>query len=373
MKTTTRYAILAIVLVAVVVAIWALQANKPAAVNAQPIALNTASSSPQVAATIQEKASKYPRAIELADPSGFINTKPFKLADLIGKKVILVDFWTYSCINCQRTLPYLTAWYQKYKDYGLEIVGVHSPEFDFEKVYDNVKKATEAAGVTYPVVMDNNMATWNAYHNRYWPHEYLIGIDGFIVHDHIGEGGYEETETEIQKLLQERAKRLGEDPSQIPTGFVHPDAQAPSQVGSPETYFGSKRNQYFGNGTPGATSVATYTVPNTIKPNLFYFGNKWSVYYEYAKSDVAGATITYKYTAKNVYMVAHAQTGVHVQVLLDGKPIPASMSGSDVKNGEVYISDDRLYNIVQGSSSGEHTLELKALQPGLEVYTFTFG
>jgi thiol-disulfide isomerase/thioredoxin len=139
----------------------------------------------------------------LAGISGYINTHDgFRLSEIVGKKVVLVDFWTYSCINCQRTQPYLNAWYKKYKDAGLEIVGVHTPEFAFEKDRANVVAAVEKFGITYPVVQDNDYQTWGTYGNRYWPRKYLIDIDGYIVYDHIGEGGYEETEEKIQELLR---------------------------------------------------------------------------------------------------------------------------------------------------------------------------
>src|SRR3989338_2998501 len=143
----------------------------------------------------EEKSKQYQLAKEITTPDGFINTddKPIILNDLIGKKVILMDFWTYSCINCQRTTPYLNSWYEKYKDAGLEIIGMHTPEFDFEKKYENVEKAVKQFGIKYPVVLDNDRATWQAYKNYYWPHKYLIDIDGFIIYDHIGEGGYAET------------------------------------------------------------------------------------------------------------------------------------------------------------------------------------
>ena len=139
------------------------------------------------------KEQKYEKAKELAGISGYLNTDAFKLSELIGKKVVLIDFWTYTCINCQRTLPYITAWDKKYRDQGLVVIGVHTPEFEFEKKKGNVQSAIEEFGIKYPVVQDNDYATWRAYNNRYWPRKYLIDIDGFIVYDHIGEGGYEET------------------------------------------------------------------------------------------------------------------------------------------------------------------------------------
>jgi thiol-disulfide isomerase/thioredoxin len=157
----------------------------------------------------QQKALKYRKAAELVNPNGYLNSDNFTIAQYIGKKVILIDFWTYSCINCLRTLPYLNSWNEKYGQDGLLIVGVHSPEFDFEKDYNNVKMAVEKNGIKYPIVLDNEHLTWDAYINRFWPHKYLIDIDGFIVYDHIGEGRYNETESEIQKALLERRERLG--------------------------------------------------------------------------------------------------------------------------------------------------------------------
>ena len=150
---------------------------------------------------IGNKEARYDKAKEISSPDGFINTAPITISELIGEKVILIDFWTYSCINCQRTLPYLNAWYEKYKDSGLAIVGIHTPEFGFEKEYDNVLAAAKKFGVTYPVVLDNDYATWRAYSNRYWPRKYLIDIDGYIVYDHSGEGAYDQTERKIQELL----------------------------------------------------------------------------------------------------------------------------------------------------------------------------
>lgn len=158
---------------------------------------------------VAEKEREYERVKEISTPDAIINApEDFNLADLVGEKVILVDFWTYSCINCQRTLPYLNDWHDEYADDGLVIVGVHTPEFEFEKDYDNVLRAVEKWGIEYPVVMDNDYSTWQSYRNRYWPRKYLIDIDGFIVYDHIGEGGYDETEEKIVELLNEKMHYL---------------------------------------------------------------------------------------------------------------------------------------------------------------------
>ena len=217
MPRKTKNIILVIVLVGVIGAIWYLQSQKAPIVPGQnvvvnygvgtstgattaatsiPVTASTPAASSTIAASragiIAEKEQEYPVAKELVDPTDFINSPPlgstpFTLSDLVGKKVVLIDFWTYSCINCVRTIPYLNAWYQKYKDEGLVIVGVHTPEFDFEKNYDNVAAAVKNLGIQYPVVLDSNMGTWNSYQNIYWPADYLIDIDGFI-RIHVGRG-----------------------------------------------------------------------------------------------------------------------------------------------------------------------------------------
>lgn len=157
---------------------------------------------------LAEKQKKFDAAREITTPNGFINTDGITVSEFIGKKVILIDFWTYSCINCQRTIPYLNSWYEKYEKEGLIILGVHTPEFEFEKDYNNVVKAVEKFEIKYPVILDNDYSTWTSYKNRYWPRKYLIDIDGFIVYDHIGEGAYNETEEKIVELLSEKDKLL---------------------------------------------------------------------------------------------------------------------------------------------------------------------
>src|SRR3989338_8069048 len=190
---------------------------------------------------------------ELVGIAGYINTEnyggdTFQLQDYIGKKVILVDFWTYTCINCQRTLPYIKSWHEKYSNKGLLIVGVHTPEFEFEKKIENVKNAVQEFGIQYPVVQDNDYATWRAYKNNYWPHKYLIDINGDIVYDHVGEGNYAETEMKIQELLEGRMKLLGDEED---IDVVLTSGGDVSVAQSPETYFCAWRNSNLGNGVPG--------------------------------------------------------------------------------------------------------------------------
>lgn len=334
-------------------------------------------------AIVHQESTQYTAAPEITDPSGWINTQPFTLASLIGQKVVLVDFWTYSCINCIRTIPYVNAWYAKYKNAGLVIVGVHAPEFQFEHNLSNVQAAVKQLGIQYPVVLDNDMGTWDAYQNLYWPAEYLINVDGFIVHNSIGEGNYNETETAIQQALIQRDEALGIPTSTVPTGFVTPSdtiAINYNDVQSPETYFGADRNSYLANGpamTNGTYALVapTSTSADAIQVNSLYLGGMWDFEDQYATNKNADATVLYKYDSKNVYMVA-ASAGVPVtaQVLVDGQPITAAMAGSDVSpQGTVTIQANRLYNLIQSATYGEHTLELIIQNPGLEAYTFTFG
>jgi thiol-disulfide isomerase/thioredoxin len=320
-----------------------------------------------------EKAQKYEYAKEIAFPSGYINVDNITIGSLIGKKVILVDFWTYSCINCVRTIPYVNMWYDKYHDQGLEIIGVHTPEFQFEHNIDNVRQAVKKFGIRYPVVLDNTYATWSSYNNQYWPADYLIDIDGFIVDKHFGEGDYDVSEKEIQALLWERADALGINVTFANTTVAPGNAMAVdfTRVGSPETYFGSAKNEYLGNGQQFTAGLQTLVRPAALQTNVLYLTGPWNFTGEYAES-AGNCSIIYQYNAKNVYFVASAPDPTDVTVLLDGNPI-GSAAGADVNEGVVTVRDQRLYSLVQGSDYGVHTLELDIVKPGLQAYTFTFG
>lgn len=292
-------------------------------------------------------------APEITDPSGFINTDKISIHDLIGKKVILVDFWTYSCINCQRTLPYLKAWWTKYKDQGLEVIGIHTPEFDFEKDYNNVAKFVMQNGITYPVVLDNNMGTWNAFGNQYWPHDYLIDKNGKVVYDHIGEGDYVGTEQEIKKLL-----------NITDTNLVNPNAVVPTQSNliSPETYFGSARNTYLGNGIQSKTGIQNLNLPSGTDLSTLYLGGNWNFTSEFSETQDVNEKIQYRFQAKNVYFVAGAKSPTKIKVLIDG-----------IETQEITVSGNTLYQVYSGTNFGEHVLEIDIEGAGLQAYTFTFG
>ena len=302
---------------------------------------------------------------EITKPSGFINTggKPITIAEFKGKKVVLLDIWTYSCINCQRTIPYLKAWDAKYRDLGLEIIGIHTPEFAFEQVQSNVEKAVKGFGIEYPVVLDNDYATWNAFGNNYWPRKYLIGGDSTIVYDHIGEGNYEETERAIQKALMELNVQNGTS-AVIPTTIVDPNGTVVMEggkVNSPETYFGASRNEYLANGKAKKTGEQTFVLPPTFGANKLYLEGKWNIGVESAKTIGAGK-IVFKYNAKNVYMVASSEKGMMVTIVQDGA----------IKK-TLEIKDNTLYTLIEGTNYGEHTLEIDIPEGGFEAFTFTFG
>jgi len=319
----------------------------------------------------EDKDGKYEPAAEIVNPSGFLNTEPVRLADFIGKKVVMVDFWTYSCINCQRTLPYLNGWWEKYKDEGLVILGVHTPEFDFEKDLGNVRRAADKYGVEYPIILDNDYSTWRAYRNRYWPRKYLIDIDGYIVYDHIGEGGYEETERVIQRLLAERAERHGE-PMEVAGGVVDPGRVEEAPRGfsvTPEIYFGSSRNSSFLGNQPVGSG---FQAPSDYKRDHFYLDGDWVIAPEYAESGEGETRIILPYRARKVFMVAEADGTAEVEVLIDGQPV-GELSGGDVVRGQVEIGDADLYRLVEDEEVGEHLLELIIRNPGFKAFTFTFG
>ena len=312
---------------------------------------------------------------EIVNPSDFVNTggQPIKIADYVGEKVILLDVMTYSCINCQRTFPYVTAWYEKYKGLGFIVIGIHTPEFAFEKNKKNVEEAMKKFGINFPVVLDNDYSTWNVYGNRYWPRKYLIDIYGNVVYDHIGEGAYEETEEKIQELLRERASVLGEKDMPMDESLVAKMiGEVEVKVKSPETYFGSLRNEYLGNGAEGRKGEQSFIIPEQINPNTLYLGGDWDITPEHALS-LSETRIVYKYNAQEVYLVADADEIVSIEVWQDGLLV-GEMGGEDVDaTGAVSVKESRLYKMIKNKTSGEHTLEFRIKGKGLRAYAFTFG
>lgn len=312
---------------------------------------------------------------EFAGIATWLNGEPLAQSALRGK-VVLVDFWTYSCINCIRTLPYITAWDQKYRDQGLVIVGVHTPEFAFEKVESNVRQAMERHGIAYPVALDNDYRTWRNYDNHYWPAKYLFDAQGRLRYAHFGEGEYDVTEANIQALLREAG--LVEGPAD---GMVTFDpAVSFSQVRTPETYLGYERMELLGSPEPVRHDAAqTYSVAKEPAFNRFYLDGTWRVEGERAVLEGTRGSIVYRYEASAANLVMGAPAApVRVEVLLDGAPVPVAMRGADVVeiDGRTYatIDAERLYSLIDARLRyGRHLLELRFEAPGVEAYAFTFG
>ncbi|MBI3638809.1 MAG: redoxin domain-containing protein [Thaumarchaeota archaeon] len=317
--------------------------------------------------------SQYPLAPDLVGISGYVNTTPEDLKAAMKDKVVLYDFWTYSCINCIRTFPYLKAWNEKYSDKGLLIVGVHSPEFEFEKDINNVKMAVAKYGLKYPTVLDNDHSTWDAFGNRYWPAEYLTDSLGHIRHTHFGEGAYDETEKVIQQLLDERSQRLGLNVTADQSLVNIQEHQFANQQ-TPELYFGynfATGRDFLGNSEgfkPDGT--VSYSLPSNLSQDHFYLEGQWQNLPDSMKLVSQTGKIVLPYFAKDVHIVAANKADL--QIMLDGNPISSSNAGADVQNGIIHVSENRLYNVVSSSTAGSHTLTIAA-QPGFQIYTFTFG
>jgi cytochrome c biogenesis protein CcdA/thiol-disulfide isomerase/thioredoxin len=289
--------------------------------------------------------------------------QPLTLRSLRGR-VVLVDFWTYTCINCLRTLPYLTAWDRTYRKDGLTIVGVHSPEFPFEKDAGNVEEAIERNAIRYPVAQDNDLATWSAYGTQYWPSEYFIDAQGRVRFAHYGEGEYDEKERIIRELLAEAGRSVSERVSGA--HGIEPAAG----VTTPETYLGAARAERFANLmlSPGLHDFGTAPKPG---PNEFAYRGRWRIGLDSATAE--GGSLDLDFGARRVYLVLGSPgRGRGVRVLLDGRPIPAELAGSDVHDGTVDVDAQRLYNLVDLPRVGNHLLQLEP-EAGVRGYAFTFG
>ncbi|WP_342242509.1 cytochrome c biogenesis protein DipZ [Ensifer sp. OTU672] len=307
----------------------------------------------------------------------WLNSKPLTPAELRGK-VVLVDFWTYSCINCIRTIPYVRAWAEKYRDQGLVVIGVHAPEFAFEKQIGNVEKAVRDFKITYPVAIDNNFAIWRAFSNSYWPAHYFIDAEGQIRYTHFGEGDYEGSERVIQDLLAEAAgKKKAED------DLVKPDARGAeaspdlARLGSGETYVGYARAANFV--SPEGVSANTSARYTVGKPGLNEWGltGNWTVGAEEARLNEAGGGITYRFRARDLHLVLGTGAGgrpVPFQITIDGVA-PGADHGADIDAaGKGTVTATRLYQLVrQSGAARERTFEIRFLAPGAEAFVFTFG
>ena len=325
--------------------------------------------------------SQFKKAKDFAKSSININTKPISLDDLKGK-VVLIDFWTYSCINCIRTIPYLNEWHDKYSDKGLVIVGIHTPEFDFEKNSDNVKLAVQKFEIKYPVLQDNDKEIWNEYDNRYWPRKYLVDDEGYIRYDHIGEGAYQETEKVIQALLSERAAHMGIkntnfnniQKSNNSSKFEYQDVNF-SKIQSPELYFGYEFAKVPIGNKEGFTpnQIGFYQLPGNseIKSNSIYLEGKWKNNPDNMELQSNNGSVLLKYNSKSVNIVAGGKGSF--SVTQDGKLVTNDLSKDLSSNGKFMIDGQRLYNLATNNEYGEHTIEIDVKGKGFQIYTFTFG
>jgi len=286
--------------------------------------------------------------------------------DLRGK-VVLIDFWTYTCINCIRTLPHVTGWYEKYKDQGFVVVGVHTPEFEFEKKTDNVLDAMAKYNINYPVAQDNDFVTWQAYSNQYWPAKYLIDAQGQVRYAHFGEGKYEETEEAIKKLLSEAGEKTD-------NSFVEAQVSGGTPGQTPETYLGAWRIDRFVSTEPFEQDIEkSYTLPTSLTRHSFGYGGTWKGGYQDSRAG-ANAALKMQFFSKEVYLVMKPAEGSsgQVRVLLDGEPVKTSAAGDDVDGGVAAVDTDRIYHLISLPEAGEHTLELQ-FDSGIDIFAFTFG
>jgi thiol-disulfide isomerase/thioredoxin len=316
------------------------------------------------------------RAIDSAGP--WLNTPPLKAEQLRGK-VVLVDFWTYSCINCLRTLPYVRAWAQRYKDAGLVVVGVHTPEFDFEKLPANVQKATTQLHIDYPVVMDSDFAVWNAFGNRAWPALYFVDAQGRVRHRQYGEGKYEAAEQLIRQLLTEAGRGNALPPGlSSPAGEGTQAAPAPKPALSEETYLGyAKASGFDARGGAARDRVKAYAGPAPTQLDHWSLAGDWTVAPERVVLAKPNGRIAYRFLARDVHLVlGPAADGkpVRFRVSIDGKP-PLDDRGADVDaQGMGRVDVHKLYQLVRRKSNERDALfEIEFLDPGVQAYAFTFG
>ena len=343
--------------------------------------LSTANTEQQLIANLAQPAAPK-QALRIAPPvqgaTQWLNSPPLQLSELHGK-VVLVDFWTYSCINCLRTLPYLKAWDEKYRAQGLIIIGVHAPEFAFEKDERNVSKAIAELGIRYPVAMDNDYAIWNAYQNEYWPAHYLIDAQGRVREQHFGEGNYAETEQAIMALLQEAngGKAVGDGGLVAVQGEGATAASSGDHSRSPETYLGYAKLSHLVSPEPLLKdAVQHYSTPKSLKRNDWALEGDWSVAEQTAVLQGKHGAISFRFYGRDLHLVLGTKSGqpVRYQVTLDGKS-PADAQGADIDaQGSGTIIEQRLYQLIRlPSESGEHVFRIEFLDGGAEGYAFTFG
>lgn len=313
----------------------------------------------------------------LSGATGWINSKPLTAKDLKGK-VVLVDFWTYSCINCLRSLPYIEAWAQKYKDSGLVVIGVHTPEFGFEKELPNVEKAVQKFGITYPIALDSDQKIWDAFHNEYWPAHYFIDAKGRVRFEHFGEGNYDQSEKWIQDLLKEaKAQPMLATPINVRGQGIEAAADD-RDVRSPETYIGYARAEHFA--SPGGIKEdreKLYAAPAQPRLNQWGLSGAWIDHQQIAELKSPGGKIVFHFHARDLHLVLGPTADgkpVHFRVIIDGQA-PGANHGVDTDaEGNGVVTGYRLYQLVrQHDAVTDHIFTIEFLDPGVQAFSFTFG
>jgi len=318
--------------------------------------------------------SKLQKVPSILDATEYINISHDELTKTLEGKIVLYDIWTYSCINCIRTLPYITTWDEKYRSEGLVVVGIHTPEFEFEKNKDNVIAAVQKFDINYPVVLDNEKEIWSSFQNQYWPRKYIADHDGYIRYDHIGEGAYKETEKVIQQLLQERAESLSIKTNTFELTALNEFEH--STFRTPELYFGYKfasgRNQLGNEQGFHPEMIVEYNIPSETRQHYFYLDGKWNNSKDGMKLISENGLIVLQYNAKQVNIVASNMA--ELEIFIDGEVVPKDMIGTDLSpDSKVIVTEPRLYNIVNSSVTETHELTIKVNNPKFEIFTFTFG
>jgi hypothetical protein len=305
-----------------------------------------------------------------AGATEWLNSEPLGTAELRGH-VVLVNFWTWTCINWLRQEPYVRAWSHGYRDDGLIVIGVHTPEFAFEHNIDGVRRATSERAIDYPIAVDNNYEVWNAFANHYWPALYFADADGIIHDQHFGEGRYEQSERVIQKLLGLERQPLSVEGLSVeaPADWEH--------LSTPETYLGYWRSGQFASPQrPAMDDSRAYALPEALRLNHWALAGEWTVGAENVALDQAGGTIAFRFHARDAHLVLSLSTRepIPFRVFLDGEP-PGSSRGADVdEDGHGVLREDRMYQLVrQHDAVRDRTLEITFLEPGAEAYAFTFG
>jgi len=352
-----------------------------AAMVAVPIAISgdlAAQERPTQATTVRAA----PLAVEGSAPSfagatTWLNSQPLSPKSLRGK-VVLVDFWTYTCINWQRTQPHIRAWAEKYKGQGLVVIGVHTPEFDFEKNLDNIRPALKMFRIEYPVAVDSDYAIWNAFNNRYWPAVYIVDAQGKLRFHHFGEGQYEQTEAAIQQLLREAGySGKGNDTIRVEARGSEVEADW-DNLRSPENYLGRDRTEGFASPRGALAGKSRgYEIPKTLSLNQWALGGDWTVGSGAVVSDESNGRIAYRFHARDLHLVmgpASRGSSVRFRISIDGRP-PERAHGADVdEQGYGTVTEQRLYQLIrQTRPIGDRLFEIEFLDAGVEAFVFTFG